>query len=182
MALASCRTLSPVAVGSWPERRSALQALDHYEVNGQMAAATTTEGYSASMRWQQQGTTSDLLLRAPLGMGGARLNFDGAVLRITNSQGLQLEGSAADAEMLRLLGFRPPLSSLRYWLLGVPDPGSEALESVDSQQRLTKLQQGEWQIDYLDYSSSANQWMPHRVELHHGPVRLKLQLAHWQIQ
>jgi outer membrane lipoprotein LolB len=181
LALSACHTLPPVQNTPWGERRAALQAIEKYEVSGQIAASSPTEGFSAALRWQQQGVVSDLLLRAPLGVGGAHLNFDGDILRVTNSQGAQLEGATARAELVRLLGFEPPLTSLRYWLLGTPDPSSDAAETLDSEQRLAQLQQGEWQVSYDEYQLSAGQWLPQHVEMHRGAVKLKLQLSHWQL-
>ena len=100
-----------------------MQAVTNFQVHGQLAVATPSEGFSANLLWQQQGVASDLLLRAPLGLGGARLNFDGEELRMTNSQGTQLQGVGAQEELVRVLGFEPPLRSLRYWLLGTPGSG-----------------------------------------------------------
>ena len=45
-------------------------------------------------------------------------------------------------------GFDPPLDSLRYWVLGVPEPGHPAQESLDALQRLASLEQDGWQIQY----------------------------------
>lgn len=181
LSLVACHTLPVVQNAPWGERRAALQAIENYEVSGQIAASTPSEGFSAALRWQQQGIVSDLLLRAPLGVGGAHLNFDGDVLRMTNSQGAQLEGVTARAELTRLLGFEPPLTSLRYWLLGTPDPGSAASETLDGEQRLAQLQQGEWQVEYGEYQQSAGRWLPRHLEMHRGALKLKLQLSHWQL-
>lgn len=179
LAVSACHTLAPIRATPWGERRAALQAVEKFEVKGQLAVATPSEGYSANLRWQQQGTASDLLLRAPLGVGGAHLNFDGEILRVTNSQGAQLEGATAQAEVVRVLGFAPPLSSLRYWLLGTPDPASVATETLDGDQRLAQLQQGDWQVDYDEYQQAAGLWLPRRVALHRGEIKVKLQLSHW---
>ena len=180
--LAGCHTLAPISNAPWSERRAALQSLDNYRFSGQLAAATGTEGFSASLRWQQQGATSDLLLRAPLGVGGAHLFYDGALLRVTAADGSQLEGEAAHAELARLLGFEPPLASLRYWLLGVPDPAvPDAIETLDDTQRLAHLQQGDWQIDYGEYLRSDARWLPRRVAIQHGALRLKLRVSNWQL-
>ena len=181
LALAACQSLAPLPVTPWPERRAALQAVGQFEFNGQLAAATATEGFSASLHWQQRGPLSDLLLRAPLGVGGAHLSYDGNELRVSDSRGMQLEGAMAQAEMQRLFGFEPPLSSLRYWLLGVPDPATTAIETLDATQRLVTLQQGEWQVDYGEYLRTAGQWLPKRLTVHRGAVKLKLQVAHWQL-
>jgi outer membrane lipoprotein LolB len=181
LALAACHTLAPLPAVAWSERRAALQAVESFEVNGQLAVATPSEGFSANLRWQQQGLASDLLLRAPLGMGGARLNFDGEVLRVTNSQGTELQGVTAQAELVRVLGFDPPLTSLRFWLLGTPDPAMVATETLNDEQRLAQLQQGEWQVDYGEYQQAAGLWLPRRVALHRGELRVKLQLSHWKL-
>ncbi len=180
--LAGCQALPPVATTPWLSRRAELQSIDSYAFTAQLAAATANEGFSASVRWQQQGAASDLLLRAPLGVGGAHLVYDGAVLRVTASDGSQLEGEAARRELVRLLGFEPPLASLRYWLLGVPDPADAVVtETLDAAQRLARLQQGDWQVDYAEYLHSGTQWLPRRVSIQRGALRLKLRVASWQL-
>ncbi len=181
IALVACHTLAPLPSTSWSERRAALQAIANYQVHGQLAVATPSEGFSANLSWQQRGVASDLMLRAPLGFGGARLNFDGEELRVTNSQGTQLQGAGAQAELVRVLGFEPPLKSLRYWLLGAPDPAALATETLDDTQRLAQLQQGEWQVDYSEYQQAAGLWLPRRVALHRGELKVKLQLSNWQL-
>lgn len=182
LTLAACHTLPPIATAPWPVRRLALQAIASYTFTGQLAAATAGAGFSASLRWQQQGVASDLLLRAPLGVGGAHLRFDGAVLLVTAGDGAQLEGAAARAELVRLLGFEPPLASLRYWLLGVPDPAAPAAdETLDAAQRLAQLRQDGWQVDYGEYLRSASQWLPRRMVLQRGDLRLKLRVSNWQL-
>lgn len=182
LALAACQSLPPLPTTPWPARRAALQAIESYAFNGQLAAATASEGFSASLRWQQQGVASDLLLRAPLGVGGAHLRFDGVLLLVTAGDGAQLEGAAAHAELVRLVGFEPPLSSLRYWLLGVPDPAAPAAaETFDAAQRLAQLRQDGWQVDYGEYLRSASQWLPRRMVLQRGDLRLKLRVSNWQL-
>jgi outer membrane lipoprotein LolB len=180
LALAACQSL-PTTTTPWPERRAALQALGQYGFSGQFAAATGSEGFSAAIQWQQQGAVSDVALRGPFGVGGARLNYDGSELHVTDSRGTQLDGAAARAEMQRVFGFEPPLGSLRYWLLGVPDPATAANETLGGGQRLASLQQGEWQVDYADYLQASGQWLPRRLALHRGTVKLKLQVSHWQL-
>jgi len=180
--LAGCHVLPPVAATPWTVRRASLQAMESYGFTGQLAAATASDGFSASLRWQQQGPSSDVLLRAPLGVGGAHLIYDGSVLRVTASDGAQLEGEAARGELVRLLGFEPPLASLRYWLLGVPAPADPAaVEILDASQRLARLQQGEWLVEYGEYLPSGTNWLPRRISIQRGALRLKLRVSSWQL-
>ena len=179
LGLAACHSLAPLPALSWPERRSALQAVEHYGFNGQLAVATASEGFSATLRWQQDGVASELLLRAPLGVGGARVHFDGAGLQVIAADGTRSEGEDAQAQLVKVLGFDPPLTSLRYWLLGVPDPSATAVESLDSTARLTQLQQGDWQVVYGEYERSGGQWLPRQLSLRRGPLRMKLHISQW---
>ena len=181
LAISGCQNLAPLPTAAWPERRAALQAVERFQFNGQLAAATADQGFSAALRWQQQGKASEVSLRGPMGAGGALLRFDGASLQVTAADGTALQGDAAHAELLRLLGFEPPLASLRYWLLGVPDPAQPAEESLDGAQHLSRLRQSEWQVDYSDYVAAAGQWLPGRLALQRGTLRLKLHVSHWQL-
>src|SRR5712671_467683 len=178
--LTSCRSLAPLPVLSWPERRAALQAVERYEFSGQLAVATASEGFSATLRWQQEGVASELLLRAPLGVGGARVHFDGAALQVIAADGTRSEGESAQAQLVKILGFEPPLTSLRYWLLGVPDPSAAATESLDATARLSQLQQFDWQVDYGEYQRSAGQWLPRQLSLRRGALRMKLHISQWR--
>jgi outer membrane lipoprotein LolB len=182
LCLSACRTLPPAPAGApWPERRAALQAVGGFAFSGRLAAATANEGFSAALDWQQRGADSDLKLRAPLGVGGAHLQYDGTNLRVTASDGALLDGEAAHAELVRLLGFEPPLGSLRYWLLGVPDPATNAAETLDGAQRLQHLQQQDWRVDYSDYVQAAGLWLPQRLAMQRGSLRLRLYVARWQL-
>ena len=181
LALAGCRTLPMAASRSWPEQRAALQALDRYQFRGQLAAATASEGFSAALSWQQRGLASDAQLRAPFGVGGAHLRFDESGLQMTAGSGVALSGTAASAAMIGMLGFEPPLASLRFWLLGVPDPATPGIELLDSAQHLQQLTQGEWRIDYSDYALQDGWWLPGLVTLRRDDTRLKVRINRWQL-
>jgi outer membrane lipoprotein LolB len=181
LSFSACRTLPTSTTMPWPERRLALQALERYGFRGQLAAATATEGFSAALDWQQQGAASEAQLRAPLGFGGAHLFFDGSQLQWTARSGGQVAGVAAREAMISMLGFEPPLGSLRYWLLGVPDPRAPGEEAFDAAQRLVRLSQGEWQINYGDYVQAGVHWLPGLVTLRHADTRLKVHIRHWQL-
>src|SRR5882762_4031033 len=179
--LAGCRSLALLPAVSLPERRAALQAVERYSFSGQLAVATASEGFSATLRWQQLGAATELLLRAPLGVGGARVSFDGAALQFVGADGAQSAGEAAHEQLARILGFEPPLTSLRYWLLGVPDPSAPAIESRDSAAHLAQLQQGDWQVSYGQYGLSGGQWLPRQLSLSRGRLRMKLHIAQWRL-
>ena len=187
VALASCRTV-PVhetpASGSaqpqsWEVRRPQLQARDRFELKGRVAVSTGSDGFNARLRWTQAGNQTHMSLDGPLGAGGVQVTSDGSAVSIVTSRGAHLDNDAAGAEPPNRLGFDPPIESLRYWVLGVPEPGHPAQESLDSQQRLATLEQDGWQIQYTDYTSVGGEWLPSKLIVQRQGVRLRLVVDGW---
>jgi outer membrane lipoprotein LolB len=105
-----------------------------------------------------------------------------------NSHGDHLDSDAARAELAMRLGFDPPLKSLRYWLLGAPDPTLPAEETVDEQQqRLQSLEQDGWQVDYSAYmptdltpvGSAGGLGLPAKMTVQRPGVRVRLVVDGW---
>ena len=170
----------PPVEAPWEARRSELQARDTFELRGRVAVVAGEEGFNARLRWEQAGAQSSVALDGPLGVGGVRVTADDQTFSIITSRGEQLNSEAARAELATRLGFEPPLSSLRYWILGVPDPAYPAEEILDDQQRLTTLRQDGWQIDYERYAAAQGQWLPSRLTLTRGDVRVRLLVDAWE--
>jgi outer membrane lipoprotein LolB len=182
--LAACRTApvpSPTGAG-WEVRRPELQARNHFELKGRVAVAAGNEGFNANLHWTQDGERSFVTLEGPLGVGGAQVTASGPQLSLVTSRGEHVDSDAAHAALEARLGFDPPLSSLRYWVLGVPDPGSPFTEALDAQsQRLSGLTQSGWRIDYTAYAAVGAQSLPSRLTLQRDAVRVRLLVDDWQL-
>jgi outer membrane lipoprotein LolB len=182
--IAGCRTIAPTLPpsASWETRRPQLQAREHFQLKGRVAVAAGNEGFNASLRWTQDGQRSQLTLEGPLGVGGARVTASGNDLTLVTSHGEVVDSEAARAALTERLGFDPPFTSLRYWVLGVPDPAQPATESLDNaQQRLTALTQDGWQVDYQSYTSANGEPLPARLTLRRDAVRVRLLVDDWQL-
>ncbi len=180
--LGGCATLPPPAAPiPWAQNLAQLRAISEFDLQGRLAAATGTEGFSAGLRWRQRDQAATIDLSAPLGFGAAHIEQSANTLQITTSKGVVLAGDAASDELQATLGFEPPLASLRYWMLGASDPASEAQESLDPQQRLIRLQQGGWQVDYGGYVQVQRHWLPRRLTVTRGALRLRVAVDEWQL-
>ncbi len=182
IALSACVTqpVQPPGAGqTWDSRRPQLQGREHFDLKGRVAVAAGNDGFNARLLWKQTGTRSTVALDGPLGAGGVQITSDGTALSVLTSKGEHLDNDAARSELATRLGFDPPLGSLRYWVLGVPDPASPAKETLDGQQRLASLLQDGWQIDYAAYTSVGGEWLPSRVTLQREGVRVRLIVDGW---
>ncbi len=90
------------------------------------------------------------ILSGPFGVGAL-------VLKMTPA-GLSLNGAppsdAVVAQLQERLGFELPLDNLRYWLLGIPDPGTTLRSDAQRSGSRTQLTQAGWSIDYDRYMPS----------------------------
>jgi len=182
LALAGCVSVPhhPAPIVPWPQRRERLQSLDPYELTGRVAVAAGGEGFDAHLDWRQHGARTVLDLNGPLGIGGVHVVADGPSLEVETSSGRKLTSAEARAQLTAKLGFEPPLASLRYWILGVPDPAGPSTQTVADDQRLTVLQQYGWRIDYFAYTNASGYWLPQRLTLTRASVRVRLAIDRWQ--
>ena len=120
----------------------------------------------------QRTRRSTLELEGPLGVGGLRLDFDS-------------EGAGDEISRLALeqqIGFVLPVESLRYWMLGVPDPRDTVEEQVASDAaRLESLRQKGWTVIFKNYArvSGADYELPQRIEASRESLRVRLVIEGW---
>ena len=135
LALDACRTLPPPplpASAPWEQRRPQLQALQHFQLKGRIALSAAGNGFNANLRWQQQGARSQLVLEGPLGVGGAQITARAAMICRSSMRTASTSATTPRARSCgRALVSTCPCASLRYWVLGVPDPATPAQESLD---------------------------------------------------
>ena len=165
----------------WQARLLALQEIHQFALNGRVAANSDTNAVTAGVRWRERDSDATIDLSGPLGLGAAHIEQRGDALSVTNAQGTVYRGPAAGEQIAATLGFEPPLSSLRYWVLGASSPDPVEQQTLDAQQRLTHLQQQGWQIDYEQYTQVQDQWLPRRLTVTNGPWRLRLVINSWQL-
>jgi outer membrane lipoprotein LolB len=180
MGLAACVTTrrAPVpaaTLAGWEQRVGDLQGLNAWQLDGRAAVAVGTQGWQASLNWQQSGKSAEVHLSGPFGVGAL-------VLKRT-PEGLSLNGAPpSDAVMAQLqerLGVELPLDHLRFWLLGVPDPSVAFELKRNDQDRALQLTQDDWSVDYDRYMPVDGDLLPARLVLSREGVRVRIAVDHW---
>jgi outer membrane lipoprotein LolB len=183
---AGCATLppgAPVGPGAdapWPEQRAALEKLDRYALNGRVAVAANGQGFSASLRYQQRASHTNLALDGPLGIGGLRVEIDGEDIEIATSRGEKLDGQAARDELERRLGFQLPLNELRWWVLGIPAPGEASVNQDAGSGEIRDFTQGGWHVSINSRAVGIGFSLPQRLTAEREGARLKLFVTGWE--
>lgn len=130
------------------------------------------------LSWTHQGETDRILLASPLGFGMAEIEASPAGARLITADGNISE--SADAELLTeaVTGQRLPVRQLPAWLVGRPRP--EARTEHDTAGRPLRVNDADWQIDYL-YDAPDPDALPARLTLTRGQqIELKLRIETWK--
>jgi outer membrane lipoprotein LolB len=176
-ALAACVTTQPALKPSlnWSQRMATLQGAGSWKLDGRAAVAVGTQGWQATLDWRQQGQATEVHLAGPFGMQATVLSLDPAGVSINGAP-----PSEADmAQLQQRLGFELPLEQLRYWLLGVPDPGSAFDLKRNPQDRAQLLTQAGWSIDYDRYMPVGGDFLPAHLVMTREGVRVRIVVDHW---
>lgn len=176
-ALTACVSPRPVLTpASWPVRLAELQQAHRWQLEGRAAVAVGTQGWQASLNWQQSDEATEVHLAGPLGVGAMALK--------ETAEGLSLNGAppsgAVLAQLQDRLGFELPLQDLRYWLLGVPDPSTAFEMTRNADDRALQLTQAGWTLNYDRYMAVNGDLLPAKISLNREGVRLRIVVDQWR--
>jgi outer membrane lipoprotein LolB len=147
----------------WQSRQAALRHLVAWELRGRLALRTDEEGANASVRWKHEGDRNQVDLAGPFGGGRVRVTQDvnGAELR---DAGGKIYRDAMLGDLLaRVTGWRLPIESLRYWIVGLPEPNAAQRRTLDAWGRLQTLAQSGWEVQFLEYTTQGAFEVPRRL-------------------
>jgi outer membrane lipoprotein LolB len=164
-------------------RREALQALAAWSFRGRVAVAAGNDGFSGGLQWQQSGSNAEVSLHGPLGGEALRIHVDGANYVVETPDGASYDGESAQRLLAQRIGAsRPlPIQDMRYWLIGVPAPGTPHEETLGTDQRLLSLTQSGWLIRYGTFESVGAYSLPQRIEMTTEGLRLRVAATDWQL-
>lgn len=136
---------------SWSDRQQQLSALTDWQFRGHAVFKMPERKFSANVYWQQTANTYQVMLFGPLGLGAVNLEGQSGSVRLKDSRGHVYTAENPEALMQQQLGWSLPISSLYYWVRGLPAPGSITHVDYDEYHRISHLEQQGWRIDYLAY-------------------------------
>lgn len=180
--LAGCagtRGLLLPEIGDWEARKRILGQADEWEFAGRIGVSAGTEGFNGKLWWRQDGVVFRARISGPLGVGTIFINGDRRELTLTDRDGVVTEMDDAEIELRERYGWTIPVSSLRYWALGIPDPASEAKESLNEDGMLASLSQQSWQVTFTQYAEGGGQMMPRRLTAVDEDIKVRLVIDNW---
>ncbi len=181
--LAGCAT-TPESVnlpdiGSWDARTAVLGDIRNWEFKGRIAVKADDDGFNGKFNWAQQGDAFSATVGGPLGMGTVRIEGDGQVISLTDKDGVETVLQDPELELKWRYGWTIPISSLRYWALGIPDPVQPASTEFDEDGLLSRLEQSGWVVEISRYREGGGQQMPRTLSATNPDTRVRMVIDRW---
>jgi outer membrane lipoprotein LolB len=163
---------------AWSEHRRQLDRVNDWQLGGRIAIRTEDEGWQAAIDWRQQGEGYTIQLTGPLGQGSLRLQGDGRLVTLSSGDEVLVDEDA-EALLHRQMGWRVPVTALRYWALGLPAPGA-AEQELNPQGLLGRLRQADWNIEFRDYTRRGGLLLPGRLFISNHNAQVRLVVDRWE--
>jgi outer membrane lipoprotein LolB len=172
--LSACST-APVAPEAHYSRlaREHLYKLERWSFEGRLALTGKNDSWSASINWGHRPDDEKIKLSGPLGQGATVIQLTGDSVTIDRGDGQAQSSTQPEAFINQQLGMFVPVRSLRYWVIGLPEPTSAFIETANG------FSQAGWLIEYKQMEPVDDQSMPHKISVTNERVKLKLVIDQW---
>jgi len=167
---------------AWQLRRAQLEKLSDWELQGRVGIVNGKDGGSGSMDWKQCGNVLAFSFHGPFGAGALQVQGDAKALWVRSSHGDDFITTDPEQDFSRRLRVPLPVLSMRYWMLGLPDPNATFTKIVDAQGHLVTLTQRGWLVVYQAYATYSGYDLPTRLQIERDSVHIKIAVNEWQLQ
>ncbi len=161
--------------------KESLSNIFNWKFHGRIAVKTKLDGYHGNIIWKQAGNSFQISLWGPLGIGMLSINGSSEDIEITNVNGQIIALKNVENELQHFIGSIIPISSLQYWLLGIPNPNFPSkIESRDNSMVIDFKQSG-WVIEASDFKRNIEFLLPHKIFLSNIDTDVRVAVESWEI-
>lgn len=155
--------------------RMHLYDLERWSFDGRLALTGQNDSWSANINWEHSPEAEKIKLSGPLGQGTVVISLKGNIVTIDRG-GDDVQSSAQPEEFInQQLGMFVPVRSLRYWVVGLPEPSGSYKDTASG------FNQSGWLNEYKQMQPVDNGTMPLKMMVMNKQVKLKLIIDHWVI-
>jgi outer membrane lipoprotein LolB len=170
--LVSCSLISvPPDSALSNSSRNHLYQLSDWFFDGRLAVSGRDDSWSASLSWKHSINEDELKLSGPLGQGATLIHLSNDFVTIDRGAGQVESSSEPEDFMKQQVGISVPLQSLRFWVIGLPQPEQKVVKTIDG-----FIQDG-WLVSYNQMQAVFGQQMPRKISVVNSNLKVKLKLV-----
>ncbi|MCX7069091.1 MAG: lipoprotein insertase outer membrane protein LolB [Methylococcales bacterium] len=150
-----------------------LYKLEKWSLEGRLSITGRNDSWTANVDWQHSLNKEQIKLSGPLGQGATLIELGKGVVTIDRGDGKAQTSNQPEAFINQQLGLFVPVQSLRYWVIGLPEP------TMDFAETATGFKQAGWLIEYKQMQAVKTSTMPYKLNVTNEQVKLKLIVDQW---
>ena len=155
-------------------QRQHLYLLRRWSFQGRLAVRSEVDSWSANIDWEHNNGREIIRLAGPLGQGAVTIHLYEDSIKIDHGSGRIEVSDNPDALVELHLGMFVPVSALRYWVVGLTQPGLQHQPTRDG------FTQSGWVVDYQQYMRVGTDLMPRKLRVEKNKLSLKLVFDQWE--
>ena len=150
-----------------------LYKLEQWTLEGRLSITGRDDSWTANINWQHGLDKEKIKLSGPLGQGATLIQLSKGMVTIDRGDGKPQSSNQPEAFINQQLGLFVPVQSLRYWVIGLPEPNSHFVETA------TGFKQAGWLIEYKQMQNVKMNTLPYKLNVTNEQVKLKLIVDQW---
>ncbi len=160
------------------EQQQRLAKVKEWEIRGKIAVKSNGDSWSASTLWKQLDQHYQINLVAPFGQGSMQIEGDNHHIKMMTDD-KAIESDHPQQLMHENLNIDIPITSLRFWSIGLPT-SEEFLQQLDEQGQSQTIKQAQWLITLEKQLPFGDYQIPTRITMEHNDTTIRLFIHRWR--
>ena len=159
-----------------------VESIKSWQMDGRIGVQAQSSAWQANLVWDHEESQDRLRISGPLSQGAISIIVQKDLIYLNEGNG-KTELSKDPQSLLRSrLGFSVPLSSLRYWIMGVPDPSLPSRSVTGAVSSEHGFEQSGWVV-LAGPDEIVGGWrLPQKLAINGAGVRLKILADNWDVK
>ncbi len=148
-------------------------SLNAWNFVGRLALKSKKDSWQASIAWKHSGDEENIKLSGPLGQGATAIRLLNNQVFIDRGDGKVIFSDHPEQFINQQIGMFVPVNSLRYWVVGVPEPNASFISTMNG------FKQAEWVVEYEQMQWVNTYKVPRKIIVTNTELKLKLVIDQW---
>ncbi|MEY3788808.1 MAG: outer rane lipoprotein LolB [Pseudomonadota bacterium] len=155
--------------------REQIYNIAQWSFEGRLGLTGKNDSWQANINWEHEPNKEEIKLSGPLGQGATVIQLTGNLVSIDRGDGKVQSSTQPEAFINQQLGMFVPIRSLRYWIVGLPEPTVAFIETA------TGFVQSGWLVEFKQMQRVNEDFMPRKISVSNEQVKLKLMIDQWKL-
>ncbi|BBA35247.1 putative outer membrane lipoprotein LolB [Methylocaldum marinum] len=156
--------------------------LKSWRLEGRIGVQTADDAWQANLFWEHDPNQDRLRVSGPFSQGMVSIVVQKDLIYVNEGGGVTESSRDPDGMLKDRLGFAVPLSSLRHWVVGLPDPNRPHASIVGESGSPLGFRQSGWTLQFQQFMNVGDRVMPQKFAIQGPEVKLKLIADSWRVE